>query len=790
MYQVMNYTQGVGEYKNWIVSEMEFSPEKLGKSEAIMYLGNGYMGLRSATEEPYINETRNLFVSGTFNKSEKNEVTELPNLVDVTQLDIYVDGERFSLELGETKEYIRQLNLKTAELKRTIYWVSPQGKELRFQFKRFVSLDNLHLIGMKLVIESMTHPVNISIESGINAQMNNSGAQHFLEGERRIFDKQYIQLVQTTNESDIDMVINTTHKISMNDEGYQADPIMDMERRKVWLTYDVELQSNDCFEMEKLTTIHTSRDKAFDHSNYTLQELREHSLQDIKVHASTGYNALFQLHQDAWKIKVWDKYDFEVESEQPFDEIALRFSIYHLTVMTPAHDERMGIGAKALSGEGYRGHSFWDTELFILPFFTYSNPAVARSLLTYRYYGLAGARKKAIDNGYKGAMYPWEVAWPTDGEVTPLYGDVDVVTGEQTKIWSGFIEQHITADIAFAVYQYYQVTTDQEFMDQFGYEIIFDTAQFWASRLEWNEKGKSYHINDVIGPDEYKEHVDNNAFTNYMAYFNMKLAIHYYEKLSKKNPDLLETLIKKINVRVIIQEIQSKVDKLYLPNPRKEDLVIPQDDTYLDLKEIDLTKYKEQKTIRSIYRDYNPEQINEIQVTKQADTLILFYLFEQTFLKDDSRFQIEEMRANFNYYEPRTLHDSSLSLATHAILANDLGEQDLAYSLFKDATEIDLGPNMNSSDDGIHAAAIGGIWKSAVFGFAGVRLANGVLRIQPNIPKHWNSMKFTIHWQGHPVVLVITQSSLSIKAVNKQKIEFEVFGKLYQCSDFIDIPIK
>ena len=215
---MMNYSQGKGDLENWIVSEVDFHPDALGKSEAIMYLGNGYMGLRSATEEPYIKEKRNLFVSGTFNKAQENEVTELPNLADVTRLDIRVDGERFSLEFGETKDYIRQLNLKTAELTRNFEWTSPKGKELRFHFKRFVSLDNLHLIGMKMTVESLTDPVQISFDSGINAQMSNSGSQHFLEGERRIFDKQFIQLVQTTNESKIDVVINTTHKITVNDE--------------------------------------------------------------------------------------------------------------------------------------------------------------------------------------------------------------------------------------------------------------------------------------------------------------------------------------------------------------------------------------------------------------------------------------------------------------------------------------------------------------------------------------------------------------------------------------------
>ncbi|GGA71475.1 glycoside hydrolase family 65 protein [Ornithinibacillus halotolerans] len=787
---MLNYSQGTGLLENWLISEMEFSPDTLGKCEAIMYLGNGYMGLRSATEEPYIQEKRNLFVSGTFNKAEENEVTELPNLADITRIDIRVDGEKFSLEIGKTKQYLRQLNLKTAELYRTFYWTSPQGKELKFKFRRFVSLDNLHIIGMKMSIESTSHPVQISFDSGINAQMTNSGSQHFIEGERRIFDKKFIQLIQTTNESNIDMVINTAHDLSINGQLVNANPTMNMGRRKVWLTYDVELKPHDKLEMEKITTVFTSRDKEFDTNEYSLQSLREHSLNVLKESFEIGYDRLFECHKQAWQSKVWSNYDFEINSDNSFDELAIRFSIYHLTVMTPAHDDRMGIGAKALSGEGYKGHSFWDTEIFILPFFVYSNPQIAKSLLTYRYHGLVGARKKAMDNGFKGAMYPWEMAWPSDGEVTPIYGDVDVVTGEQMKIWSGFIEQHISADIAFAVYQYYQVTNDQDFMDNYGYEMVFDTARFWASRLEWDEGKQRYHINNVIGPDEYKEHVNNNAFTNYMAYFNMKLAINYYYILANKNPRLLEELNARINIKEAIQEIHTKVEQIYLPNPRNEDLVIPQDDTYLQLKEIDLTKYKQQESVRTIYKDYNAEQINTIQVTKQADTLLLFYLLEQTFLHDDNRFQDKVKRANFHYYEPRTLHDSSLSLATHAILANDIGEHDLAYSLFKEACEIDLGPNMNTSDDGVHAAAIGGVWKAAVFGFAGVRQIDGELHINPNLPKHWHSMKFTIHWHGQPVTLFITQSTLTVKVSNKQQLSFEVFGKRFKCSDSITLAIK
>lgn len=780
---MMNYSKGKGQFENWIVSETRFSSDALGKCEAALALGNGYLGLRSAAEESYVGEKRNLFVSGTFNRAAENEVTELPNLADFTKMNIRIDGERFSLELGAAKEYSRQLNLKTAELSRDFEWQSPQGKKLRFQFKRFVSLDNLHLTAMKMTIQNLAGPVRISVDSGIDAQATNSGAQHFLEGERRVFDKRYIQLMQRTIESGIDVAVNAVHNIKVNGEEVSGEPDMDMQRRKVWLGYDFMLEPQATLEVEKLATVYTSRDKEFNTPHYDIQQLRERSLQDLKACADSGYASLFEVHRNTWQERVWDTYNLNIESDIPFDELALRFAIYHLTIMTPAHDERMGIAAKGLSGEGYKGHSFWDTEIFILPFFIYSNPAVAKSLLMYRYNGLSGAQKKAKENGYQGAMYPWEMAWPTDGEVTPVWGDIDIVTGARSKIWSGFIEQHISADIAFAVHQYVEVTGDQQFLEQFGYEMVFATADFWASRLEWDEAKMQYEITNVIGPDEYKEHVDNNAFTNYMAYFNLKLAMRYFEQLKEQKNALLKLPATEQNY----QQWKSRAEKLYLPKPRAHDSVIPQDDTYLDLVEVDLAKYRKQQTPRTIYRDFNAEQINGIQVSKQADTLVLLYLMEQTFLQTDKRFQESVKRANFLYYEPRTLHDSSLSLATHAILANDLGYSDLAYSLFKQASEIDLGPKMDSSDDGIHAASIGGIWKSAVFGFAGVRLVNGNLRINPKLPKHWSRMKFTIYWRGQAVHLDITQQALVIQT--KGPIVLEVNGERIRCVDSMNIPL-
>lgn len=776
------YDSGKEEYQNWMVVESEFSPYHLGKFESIFSLGNGYMGLRSATEEFYYGETRDWLVNGTFNKADPTEVTELPNLADVTQVDLYIDGERFSLEKGKVFGYQRELNLKDAELIRSFQWESPHGKRFEFKFRRFVSLAHRHVVGMRIEVKSLTHEADLRIVSCINGQTTNTGAQHFLNGVPRIYDQDLLEYVQTTNDSNVDVVIHSRHELLKNGQLGDVTRSMLMARRKVGVEFSLHLMPNDNLTLEKMNTVYTSRDQDVPNS----EELKRFGLKQVRN--LSNYDLLFEKHRQAWLDQVWNRYQVEIDSENPFDQLAMRFSIYHMTVMTPAHDERMGIGAKGLSGEGYKGHSFWDTEIFILPFFTYSNPKVARSLLTYRYLGLESARQKAKENGYEGAMYPWEMAFPDDGEATPLYGDIDIVTGERSKIWSGMIEQHITADISFAIYQYVQVTGDQAFLDEYGYEIVLDSARFWASRLEWQADRGRYEIHDVIGPDEYKEHVNNNAYTNYMAYFNLKLAIRYVDELKKSNQELYEKLNQLLNIEDAYPNWLEKVEKIYLPQPNEVG-IIPQDDTYFNLTQIDLSKYKQQTQARTIYKDYNQEQINGIQVTKQADVLILLYLLEQTFLKDDVHFNQQLKKNNFDFYEPRTLHDSSLSLSTHAILASELGDLDLAYDLFKHASDIDLGPNMTSSNDGIHAASIAGIWSIAIFGFAGVRLTDSGLTVQPNLPKEWRKLSFNIEWHSETLHIVVTHDEVSISKSSDHLLKLSINQVEYKLANDLTVPL-
>ncbi|AWP30011.1 glycoside hydrolase family 65 protein [Paenibacillus sp. Cedars] len=774
---MLSYNEVQSEDLNkWSFAEVHFNPLALGKCEAIMSLGNGYMGLRSAAEESYIGEKRNLFVNGTFNKFDEFEVTELPNTADITRLDIRIDGTRFSLERGTVTEYERMLNIRDAELVRSFIW-EYEGKKIRFEFRRFVSLAKLHQIGLKVSITPLNEGITLVINSGIDGQVSNSGSQHFHEGEKRIYDKTFLELIQTTTESKVDFVHGAAHRLRLNQQEIDAAPKMDIDRRKVAVSYAFDVAAGDCLEFEKMATVFTSRDREFAEGT-SLDDIRQHALAELKAFHSAGYDPLFAEHQLAWS-KVWEQYNVSIQSSNSFDQLAVRFAIYHLVIMTPAHDRRMGIGAKGLSGEGYKGHSFWDTEIFILPFYIYTHPEVARSLLEYRYLGLEGARAKAIENGFTGAMYPWEAAWPSDGEVTPEWGQVDIVTGKQIKIWSGFIEQHITSDVAYAVWHYYKATGDQDFMDRYGYEMIFDTAKFWASRLEWNEAKGVYEINEVVGPDEYKEHVDNNAFTNYMASFNIRLAMEYYHSLQNSNADLFQSLNGKLELEEAMNEWQSKIEQIYLPQPN-QDGIIPQDDTYLQKKLIDLTPYKLQSKVGSIFDDYNLDQVGEMQVSKQADIMMLFFLLEDQFTP-------EVKRANYDYYEPKTLHDSSLSMSTHSILANDFGDRDLAYQLFERASQIDLGPYMYSSDAGIHSASLGGIWECVVLGFAGVRMLGGELHMNPNLPKAWDELSFPLYWQGQRLEVHINRETLTLTANSDQEVQLVIHGNPIKFSTELQI---
>ncbi len=757
---MLRYDCGTGEQACWLLTQDAFDAQYMGKFESVFCQGNGYLGVRCAYEEEYPRQIRNVFVSGTFNCFDENEVAELPNAPDALAIALSLDGCALDLTRGTVSGFSRTLNLQNGEVTRIFEWRAENGKRYHLRFARFVSMADPHLLCQRVEITPLDGACSAQVLSGLNARMTNSGAQHFSMDEMRIHHGHALQMRCHTTHSNVAFHICALHRAQAF-AALQKAP--QTARRQIMQRFTGTIALKETAVFEKLSVYHTDRD---------LDGQYAAALERLMAYAETSYDALLSESDAAWLQKVHAQNHFVLDSDRPFDLVAVRFALYHMAVMTPAHDARMNIGAKGLSGEGYKGHAFWDTEVFLLPKFYLTQPEIARSLLTYRYLSLDGARRKAAANGLKGAMFPWESAWVDDGEVTPLYGEVDVVTGELMKIWTGLIEIHITGDVAFAVWQYLQATGDRAFMREYGYELLFEAANFWASRLEWNEGAGRYEINDVIGPDEYKEHVNNNAYTNYLAHFSLVTAARYAQEARQENLALSSF----INT----QDWLDKARLLYLPSPNAQG-IIPQDDTFLSLPQLDLTRYKQSATVGDIYRDYNNDQISRMQVSKQADLMVLFLLC-------DTMFDQTLKNVNFHYYEPRCLHDSSLSLSSYSILAGDVGEKALSYALFERACRIDLGQNMLSSDAGIHAASMGGIWQCAVLGFGGVRLREGALHITPSLPDHWRRFEFDVAYQGARLRVTLTHDDIVIRKEGEAKdVTVTVLQKTYLLHDQIKV---
>ena len=367
-----------GEVKG--IREPRFQSKWIRKFETIFAQGNGYMGIRAATEERYTNEKRGAFIAGNFNQFDENEVTELANCPDMTAVEVKVNGNRINLDSGKVEDYRRQIDLTTGEITRSFKWEFEQVR-VEWASKRFVSLKDLHVYCHQIELKnSSDKPMTIEIISGIDGQITNSGTQHFAEGDKRLRDKIFLQMLSTTSQSKKSLVTTLSHRLKINGEEVDIDQTFDIQRRRLLMNYKVTLAPNSGLEIERYGTYHTDYDLDRDHS----LSLVDWALAANRRIYQVGYEQLLDQSRAKWQREVWQAAPIHIKSNNDMDELALCFAKYHLQIMTPAHDERMNIGAKGLSGEGYKGHTFWDTELFMLPYFNYSQPTTARSLLKYR----------------------------------------------------------------------------------------------------------------------------------------------------------------------------------------------------------------------------------------------------------------------------------------------------------------------------------------------------------------------------------------------------------------------
>jgi kojibiose phosphorylase len=704
----------------WTVLEDSFDPKTQHHKETIFTIGNGYLCTRGAFEEGYPGDHRATFVHGVFD-AVPIVFTELANAPDWLPFTIYLNGERFALDTGEIERFRRILDLRHGVLTRTVRWRSPGGYAATITFERFASLVHPHLLCIRCRVISEFEGT-LEMRAALNGNTDNDGLAHWRwvgQGAKN----GVVYLHNRTRSSGIDLVSAMRLEIEVGER--LSDELYDVENTPTQVLKLVALPGNAVI-VNKYIAIGTTRDGS---------DLPGSVVEQVK--GIRGWRAELQANTRLWE-KEWERSDVIIEGDDEA-QLALRFNIYHLLIAAPRDDERVNIGAKTLSGFGYRGHSFWDTEIFMLPMFTYTAPQIARNLLSYRFHNLTGAREKARGNGYEGAQFPWESA-DTGEEVTPtwvpLFGDKT----KMVRIWTGDIEVHVSADIAYAAYQYWRLTGDDDWLIERGAELILDTAKFWASRGEWNAPSERYEYNDVIGPDENHEHVNNNFYTNRMAQWNLQTALEILTWLRAYAPFKAIELTQRLDLsEARLAHWKEVIAKITLPTTPSG--LVEQFKGYFQRREVDLAAMEPRE--ESVQAILGIEQANQTQVIKQPDVLMLMYLLRQDYSDD-------VVRINYDYYTPRTDHSygSSLGPSIQAIMACEVGLPDEGYEHFIRAARADLCDARGNAGDGIHAASAGGTWQAAVFGFAGLHFTPQGWKVNPRLPKHWRRLAFKFYYHG------------------------------------------
>lgn len=573
---------------------------------------------------------------------------------------------------------------------------------------RFVSMDDMHLICLRYSASG-----ELPIRTGIDSDVWDINGPHF-----QCLDQSETEVVVKTNELGITVAVCTAVE---------------------WL---------DERTFHKFISIYTSLDCAD-----PVAAARE----SCACARATGFAGLSEAHDARWS-EIWKKCDVLIEGDDEA-QFALRYSLYQLQLAAPRHSDRVSIPARALSGQVYKGAVFWDTEMFMTPVFSLTDPAVARNLIMYRFHTLDGAREKATEYGYRGAFYAWE-GQERGNDACTHFNVTDVFTGRPMRTYFRDKQIHISADIVYAVWQYVDQTGDFSVLVDGAAEVIAECARFFYSYAYFKKDHNRFELLDVTGPDEYHERVNNNAYTNRMVKCTMDTALHVLDLLEQRAPGAFQALEQKIGFMKELDDWKEMAERLWIPEPDPESGIVPQFDGYHKLEDCSLAEVKERVLDPNEYLGGGNGLATTTKILKQADVVLMMNLFR-------SDYDQETIRANWEYYEPRTEHGSSLSACAYAMVAAGIGNPDWAYDYFMKTATVDLtgkskqyvGPLYIG---GTHPAANGGAWLSTVLGFAGLQMSDKGIELNPNLPSHWTSLAFPVMWRGKQYRIVIKGETATV----------------------------
>ncbi len=728
----------VTEDSRWLLTIDGWNPKWEPAVESVCALVNGYCGVRAAVEEGSSVSRPATFVNGVFDAAHElvaqaattpehqviaAPTPELVKAPDWSRIRVIIEGVPLQLEKDHLLQQTRTLDMRRGVLVRE--WRVHDGmRTTRLRSLRFASLDDRHLLGQFLEITPEDWSGEIALEMLVEGEITSEGGVRHLVGVHTHQESDRLLISAVTSERKVSLCLGAWARLTTH-QGRQIDGTRECQERTLVHRWTFRAERGQSYTCERLCALFTSRDAP---------QPAELVLERLNGGIATGLPALLKASARAWALR-WGSADIHIDGDDVIQQ-QTRFALYHLIGCANPEDERASPGARSLTGERYKGHVFWDTEIFVLPFFVFTHPPTARALLMYRYHTLPAAREKAQALGYKGALYAWE-STDTGVDVTPPF--VFNAAGERLEILTGLQEHHISADIGYAIWQYWKTTNDQEFFIQAGAEMLFEIARFWASRVFQGKDGH-FHIRNVIGPDEYHETVNDNAYTNCMARWVLRRGIEAAGWLRVHHPEQFTALVDTVGLDEGEIVVWSRVAEKLVDNCERTTGIIEQYRGYFDLQPADLRKHDPRRQTMDVILGWQP--LSKTQIIKQADVVMLLVLLGDHYPR-------HVWEANYRFYEPRTSHDSSLSASFHALMAARLGDLNDAERFFHIAANIDLDFEQGvTAAGGVHIAALGGMWQALVFGFGGVIVSDQGLRFEPHVPHHWGTVRIPLQWRG------------------------------------------
>jgi trehalose/maltose hydrolase-like predicted phosphorylase len=758
---------------SWIIEEKGFVKANVELNGNKFLLGNGYMGYRGTMEEYGRDRLVACNLLGLYDKvgDKWREPVNAPNGF-YTRLSC--DGAPLALPGGEPPdisgseplEHLQCLDIRRGLHQRATSFRTPAGGTVSVESERFLGLADVHLMCMKYAFRT-SQKCTLTIETGIDGDVWDINGPHLKDLELATGED---LIVLNTRSSELDCPVSVAEGIELDELDFECPWQIRTGDKRIIREMTLEAQPDKVYTLYKYVTVYTGNDGKADTSRASTASCRKAK--------ERGYAALLAENTEQWDRR-WSLSDVRIVGDDEA-QLALRYSIYHLLSIAPAHSDRMSIPARGLSGQVYKGAIFWDTEMFMLPFFLHTNPAIAKNLIRYRIHTLDGARRKAVEYGYRGAYYAWESQDSGDDACTH-FNVTDVFTGRPMRTYFRDKQIHISCDVAYGIWQYYELTGDESILFEGGAEVILECARFLLSYAYFKKDKNRYEILDVTGPDEYHERVNNNAFTSMMAMYTLEVAEKALELMKSKKSDAYGELMERLDFEAELEGLHEMKELLYIPQPDRNTLVIEQFDGYHRLEEVSLKELKGRMLDPNEYLGGGIGLASTTKIIKQADTVLMLNLFKD-------RYPHEVKKANWEYYEPRTEHGSSLSPCVYALLATDIGNPEWAYKYFLKTAMIDLtGESKQYAGTiyigGTHPAANGGAWMAAVLGFAGVRAGGRTITVKPQMPEKWESIALHLVFRGQDFSVEVRKNEVRVKASaeNTEAVLFDLCGEMKEC---------